>query len=192
MKKIQKKESIKVKRKNNDIRNKLIEYSRADRLASISKKYNKMDIDTLKELHIYLEKFLLGSTLKGNGKKHDMLLFAHPMREDLIKEYGVITRSEFMLLDAVIINYLKFISYQQYLACCLYADNGIGSSSIKNIEKLQKVSDISFNNYLHSMSVLRQMKLNPMNINIKNSQVNIGKNQQIINKDAIPELNESK
>ena len=104
-----------------------------------------------------------------------------PLRERLIEELDIKTTSEKILLDAALINYNRFLSYQAWISKLL--EWGVRDESSKTIERFNKMSDSSLNQFNRGLETLRTLKLTPLKVSIKNSQVNLGNNQQIMKLD---------
>ncbi len=109
----------------------------------------------------------------------------YPMREELIKEFEIKTRSERMLLDSAIICYVRFLVYQKNISSILksdfFPDRGL------NIDRYQRISESAIIQFNRTLESIRRMKIMHVNFNFSNSQVNLGKNQQINN--SIPNPN---
>jgi hypothetical protein len=111
-----------------------------------------------------------------------LLKIIYPMRNLLKKEYDITTKSETMLLDSAMISYHRFLVFNQWIET--YLNSGISSEKALIVERFQKMSDNSLNQYVRIMDVIRSMRLTAVNVNIKNSQVNVGQHQQIIKMDG--------
>lgn len=105
-----------------------------------------------------------------------------PLREQLINELDIKATSELMLLDSSLINYNRFLIYQHWISRIL--DGGINSENALSIERLNKMSDSALNQYKVGIETLKSMKITSVKLNIKNSQVNVGSNQQILKVDG--------
>ena len=101
-----------------------------------------------------------------------------PLKEQLINELDIKSTAELMLLDSSLINYGRFLTYQHWISRMF--DEGINSEKTLSIERLNKMSDSALNQYKVGIETLKSMKITSVKLNIKNSQVNVGSNQQIL------------
>lgn len=112
-----------------------------------------------------------------------------PMRHQLIKEYDIRTKSEYMILDSAVMNYARFLTYQRRIS--YYTGINLCKDSSLILERLNRMSENALNQFNRGIEALRTVKLSPLPVKIFNSQVNVGNNQQILKTGDVPSLKEA-
>ena len=113
------------------------------------------------------------------------------MRDAIIQENNIENLSELMLVDAAIINYNRFLTYQTWIGGILGKEGGIADKDPQMAQIFASMAQVSIDQFVNLLTSLKRLASLPQGINIKGSQINIGKNQQILsnNPDTIPAQN---
>jgi len=119
-------------------------------------------------------------TAESNGDRaqgeHTFLVVLRPMRDRLVKEYGIRTGAEYMLLDVLVLSYYQYVRAATILHGC--APN-TQSFDLDTLVQYAQTYLIRANElFLRNLEALRQLKATPFVIKIEQAgQVNVGEKQ---------------
>lgn len=153
------------------------EYGKAETVKEVLDLIENMDDATLKYLNTGRKELLSYASICDTGGLMGIKV-SLKSRDNLIKEYDIKTTSEKILLDMGLQGYARYFGFQAIISTIL--DNKpFNEETALIIERLQRLSDSALNRFTSSLETIRSMKLIPIKVNINNSQINVGNNQQI-------------
>lgn len=147
-----------------------------------------------------IDSFDSGFIVKNFVIRNDSSL-AFKLRGDLVKEYSVSTTSEKMIIDLVVTAYIRYLECSRLYSSLLepvtknsydededdeegetwtYTYNQLKTNTIK---ELGKQIGMAHQQYITSLTFLKELKRPSINVNIKTKQAFVAENQQF-NKNA--------
>ena len=112
----------------------------------------------------------------SQGGEQAFLTILQPIRDRLIREYGISTAAEFLVIDALVLSYYQYI--RAATALHGYTANGQSSNSEILVRYVQPYVAKANDLFLRNLQALREMKTSPITIKIEQAgQVNVGQRQ---------------
>ena len=133
----------------------------------------EMVFDSARLLHRPLAAENSGDRESG---EQTFLTVLRPIRDRLIREYGISTAAEFLVIDALVLSYYQYMRAATLLHQYTAYDKSFNYETLVRYAQpyLAKANDL----FLRNLQALREMKTSPITIKIEQAgQVNVGDQQ---------------